>query len=73
MVSPVRLLNRAVVWEATSDPEFPYSGASDGERFLVRMNDFPTENLYTVFVNGEPVLELEEWPDNWIRPPDSSG
>ena len=30
--------------------------------------DFPAEALYTLFINGQPVGDLEEWPATWQRP-----
>ena len=57
-----------LVWEHTGDGEVPYR-TRVGERILtIRVNDFPAEPLYTLFVDGEEVEELEDWPVAWLKP-----
>jgi hypothetical protein len=34
---------------------------------LVRVNDFPEEQLYTLFVNGNEVGNFDDWPEQWVR------
>jgi hypothetical protein len=62
------LLGAAVVWKHTSDAEFPYAADVDGRRFVIRINDFPAEPLYTVMSEGEELCDLEDWPKAWVRP-----
>ena len=58
-------------WRETDDAEYPYSTVYDGQSLLLRLNDWPDEPyLYTLMIDGRPVLELEEWPAVWQRPRD---
>jgi hypothetical protein len=58
----------AIVWEPTGDGEFPYRAVVDGNTFIIRVNDFPAEPLYTLLVNDDEVEDLEDWPSAWVRP-----
>lgn len=59
---------REVTWRATSNAEVPYEAEVDGRRWMVRVNDFPAEPLYTLLVDGAAVQDLEDWPRAWQRP-----
>ena len=60
---------RIVTWAETSDPFFPYEAQVGGERWVLRLNDWPDEpSLYTLFVGSQAVLELQAWPAAWNRP-----
>jgi hypothetical protein len=58
----------AITWEYTGDGELPYRARVNGVELLVRVNDFPAEPLYSLLVNGQPADDLEDWPDQWVRP-----
>lgn len=57
-----------VRWQATGDGEHPYRAAVGPERWVLRVNDFPAEPLYTLIVDGAERLDLEDWPPAWRRP-----
>lgn len=61
-------LLKIVVWNEGPSPIYPYIAALDGDELVLRLNDFPEEHLYTLFVNKSEVLSFDEWPDMWIRP-----
>ncbi len=61
-------LMTTIQWESSGDGEFPYAAAVDGQRWLIRVNDFPAEPLYTLMIDGQPVFNLEDWPSVWRRP-----
>jgi len=63
-----QITEQTVVWEKTKDPFFPYAGEAVGHKCAIRLNDFPDEPLYTLFIDGEMALHLEDWPPPWIRP-----
>ncbi len=65
---------RKIRWVKTDDAEFPYEtyemfevDARDG-RVRIRVNDYPAEPLYTLMINGAPVVDLDDWPPSWERP-----
>lgn len=57
-----------VAWRSTGGGEFPYEAEVEGKRWLVRVNDFPAEPLYTVLIDGVEVEHLDGWPPGWTRP-----
>jgi hypothetical protein len=60
---------RPIRWEHSGDGEFPYHAEVDGRTLTVRVNDFPAEPLYTLIVDGSELLDLDDWPTVWRRPP----
>lgn len=65
MKTPVE---RMIAWRRAESAETPYEADVDGRRWVVRVNDFPAEPLYTLIVDGEPIAHLEDWPSAWQRP-----
>jgi hypothetical protein len=63
-----RLLMYEVQWERTDDGEFPYEAWIDGQHWVIRVNDFPTKPLYTLFVDNHIATDLEDWLPLWKRP-----
>jgi hypothetical protein len=59
---------RRVAWRRTGKGEHPYEAEVDGRRWILRVNDFPAEPMYTVLVDGVEVEDLEGWPEGWRRP-----
>src|SRR5712692_7466375 len=71
MVTRVRnYLKEKVAWSKGTDPNYPYEAELDGERLLIRVNDFPAESLYTLIVSNSDVSDFDDWPKEWIRPGD---
>lgn len=60
---------KPVVWEHTGDGEFPYRAQVEGQSFIIRINDFPDEPLYTLIIDDEEFENIEDWPAPWVRPP----
>jgi hypothetical protein len=57
-----------IAWTRTGDGEFAYRARFDGVTLHLRVNDFPEEPLYTLFVDYRAVTDLEDWPALWLRP-----
>ncbi len=57
-----------IEWKRTADPRHPFSAKFDGEKCVIRLNDFPDEHLYTLIVDGEEVIAFDDWSASWIRP-----
>ena len=58
----------AVDWQPGPDAEHPYRADVDGAHWLLRLNDFPAEPLFTLVIDGVDVGDLESWPAAWQRP-----
>ncbi|MEV6850402.1 hypothetical protein [Actinoplanes sp. NPDC051411] len=57
-----------IAWQRTADGEFPYRASHDGVDLRLRVNDFPAEPLYTLFVDYRPAFDLDDWPAPWLGP-----
>lgn len=57
-----------IVWEGTGDGEFPYRARIDGHVYTIRVNDFPEEPLYTLMIDDQEIVDLEDWPQAWVKP-----
>lgn len=60
-------LEEKLVWQRTTDPHYPYNAEFDGERCVLRLNDFPEDHLYTLLVDEAEVASFDDWPDHWNR------
>jgi hypothetical protein len=66
---PVRRIERAITFRATDDARYPYAAEINGERWSVRINEFPEDpSVYSLLIDGEIVEELMDWPAAWTRP-----
>ncbi len=61
-------LAEKIVWRKTSDPKHPYAAEVEGEKCIIRLNDFPDEHLYTLIVNEVEVADFDNWSAQWGRP-----
>ncbi|HEY0986983.1 MAG TPA: hypothetical protein VGD80_08025 [Kofleriaceae bacterium] len=65
---PEQLLARHAVWHAAPDAEHPYETRFAGQRWQVRLNDFPAEVLYSLLIDGREVARFNDWPAAWLKP-----
>jgi hypothetical protein len=63
-----KLTDAAVEWKHTGSGEFPYTADVRGQRFTIRINDFPAEPLYTLISDGVELQDLDDWPAAWVMP-----
>jgi hypothetical protein len=63
-----RALARSVAWSLADDPECPWLADVDGQRWRVRLNDFPDEPMYGLAIENKCVGNFHDWPETWIRP-----
>ena len=56
-----------LVWVKTVDVDFPYETKVNEVLWQIRLNDFPEEPLYTLFIQGKPLFDFDDWPHNWQR------
>jgi hypothetical protein len=65
-------LRAALKWSRTGEPAAQWRSRAGPEIWTVRVNDFPDEHLYTLFVNDEDIGEFDEWPRQWLRSEEES-
>jgi len=61
-------LEEKINWRQGMHPAYPYVAEFGGEKCLIRVNDFPDDNLYTLIVNDKEVASFDDWPEHWSRP-----
>ncbi len=54
-----------MAWKQSDDPYYPYEAHIGTEKYVIRLNDFPVEHLYTLLVNGTEVISFDDWPEKW--------
>lgn len=62
-------LRTDVRWSKTREPAAQWRSQVGPGIWTVRVNDFPEEHLYTLFVNDEAIGDFDEWPRQWLREP----
>jgi hypothetical protein len=60
-------LDRPITWKATDDPDFPWRADIEGAAWLIRLNDFPDELMYSLLLGGTVVADFHDWPKAWQR------
>ncbi len=61
-----------VSWKKTNDPEFPFEALVNGKCWKLRLNDFPQQLLYTLFIDDREEESFDLWPQAWIKPAEQS-
>jgi hypothetical protein len=62
------LLKQELFWKNTDNSEFPYSLEFNSTFLELRINDFPEESLYTLFIDSISVYNFDDLPDCWQIP-----
>lgn len=60
-------LNQKLRWKETNDPAFPWKTEVDQDIWMVGINDFPDDYLYTLYTNQTPIGKFHDWPEIWAR------
>lgn len=68
MIAGSSPLDRSLGWRRTARAEFPYEAEVGGQHWVVRINDFPAQALYTLLIDGKEVAEFDDWPGAWKKP-----
>jgi hypothetical protein len=54
-----------VTWRRVRSNAYPWAAWIDGAWHSLRLNDFPDHPLYTLFVDGACVGDLDDLPGGW--------
>ena len=55
-------------WRSTGDAFFPVAADVEGSRWVLRVNSFPDHPLWTLFVDGQRRLDIDDAPLSWSNP-----
>lgn len=61
------LLNEPITWHDTGDSKWMWRARYRAYDLAVRLNDWPAEASYTVYVDGAAAYDIEEWPAAWTQ------
>jgi len=59
----------SVKWEENSDSDadvFPLKAIVNSVPWKLRINDFPEEPMYTLFIEDEAIITFDDRPDTWV-------
>ena len=63
-----KVFSASVVWKWSNEGMYPYSAEFNGQKLLIRVNDFPAdEYVYSLFIDGKIFCDFNGWPDRWVR------
>ncbi len=62
-----RVFGIAVSWQYAQDPLYPYTAQVDNKMWMIRLNDFPEEALYTLIIDDNEITSFDDWPVQWSR------
>lgn len=66
MSSTNDLLKEPIVWQETDDVFYPYRAIFNGKKYILRLNDWPDEIMFTLEdAEHNELLNLDGWPDAW--------
>jgi hypothetical protein len=64
-------LRRQVPWRTgQSSPQESFVATVDGRLWVIRLNKFPDEPLYTLVIDGADVIHFDDWPEWWGSRPE---
>ena len=61
-------LSTDVRWSQTDDIVSRWRSEVADTIWTIRLNDFPSEPLYTLFIDGEQIGSFDDWPSLWSKP-----
>ncbi|MGW6710822.1 hypothetical protein ACWGDE_38865 [Streptomyces sp. NPDC054956] len=56
-----------MTWYTTGSGVFPHAARVAGRWWVLRLNDFPEHPLFTLFVDGRLVADVDDLPSDWQR------
>ena len=62
------LLYSKINWTRSEFDTYIFEASIHGGMAKIRLNDFPEENIATLFF-GSQSIEIEGFPNNWTLPP----
>ena len=62
-----KYFNKKILWQKTDDVEFPYVSIEENEDMKIRLNDFPEEAMYSLFINNDFICDFDDFPINWDK------
>ncbi len=61
-------LKRSIDWKISQIQTLICTAKIDQSTWMIRLNDFPDEPMYSLLINKKPVIHFNDWPDFWNKP-----
>jgi hypothetical protein len=65
---PIKYRFKMIRWNKNNDVDFPFFKMIKGVEWKIRLNGWPDEPLFSLFINGEHIGDIEDWPTFWSKP-----
>lgn len=65
---PEKLLKKTVDWSKTNIATIPLQAEVDGNLWLLKVNDFPEDEMYTLLIEDRANISFTEKPADWHFP-----
>ncbi len=62
------VFEKPIRWEYNIDTDadtFPFKATVDSHSWKLRINDFPNQPMYTLFIDNQPILTFDDKPATW--------
>ena len=63
------VFKESIQWQKNIDTDmdiFPFKATVDSQIWKLRVNNFPDEPMYTLFINDKAILTFDDKPSTWI-------
>lgn len=57
-----------IEWKNNKSAEFPFYAVVNHKSLVIRINDFPEEEMYTLIVDDKEICDFSTWPSRWQKP-----
>ncbi len=62
------LFEKQIKWEQNNDPDnidFPYKKEINNLVWKIKLNNFPEEPMYTLYIDNKAILTFDDMPTTW--------
>ena len=56
---------KELTWDVKPNYEFPYVAFVNDQEWKIQPNDFPIEEKYSLFIEGQLKVEFSFWPEKY--------
>jgi len=57
--------SKKVEFTFTDDAEFPWQAVVEDQMWVIRVNDWPARDLFTLIIDEEEIFDFISRPPNW--------
>jgi len=61
----MNLFKEKVLWTKLKDRDYPYQTVYNETIYTIRLNDFPSDTLYSLLAHNRVIADFNDFPNNW--------